>query len=429
MRFPAALLLSGMLVVPALHAENVKISGYITRVASRSDFDVNGLRVRCDSRTSSGLVIGGTMSGKPGCPQTAPYVGERARVEGSFRKSDRSIAATTIAFVHEASSEVSGSAVIDGLPRSGPSTSAKSSLLVRADGYRILITGKTLVVWVSPLHSFGDVRAGDWISYKGQQRADGIVVAEKVWLEPLAVDIREQNFRARRNFDPSKVPASAKQSAVSRHFLGVNPKRLPPYNDPQMQARVHNIGEKLIPAWQRALPDSDPAKIHFRFQVIRIKKFYAPLALASGVILVPQQVVSRMQNDAQLAAVLADNIATVLERQDYRFLPEKRAKNAGAWAADAAGIFVPGAGLLAPALCYGGGAAMDIKAEDQSGRVALGLLHDAGYDIDQAPMAWWLLSSDTPEPISKIPPPHRAAYLYRILGECWNNPGAVADRH
>ena len=55
------------------------------------------------------------------------------------------------------------------------------------------------------------------------------------------------------------------------------------------------VGEKLIPAFQRDLPDSDPAKIHFRFQLVDSKKLHAALAAPNGIILIPHQVVERME--------------------------------------------------------------------------------------------------------------------------------------
>jgi hypothetical protein len=61
------------------------------------------------------------------------------------------------------------------------------------------------------------------------------------------------------------------------------------------------------------------------------------------------------------------------------------------------------------------------KEQHQSGRVSLGLLKNAGYDIDQAPVAWWLLASRKPRPVSEIAIPDRATYLYRTLGEVWHN--------
>ena len=48
------------------------------------------------------------------------------------------------------------------------------------------------------------------------------------------------------------------------------------------------------------------------------------ITLPSGVIAVPYQVVERMQNDDQLATVLADNIAENLEKDSVRMVPVNR---------------------------------------------------------------------------------------------------------
>lgn len=61
------------------------------------------------------------------------------------------------------------------------------------------------------------------------------------------------------------------------------------------------------------------------------------------------------------------------------------------------------------------------NAEDQSGRVSLGFLHDAGYDINQAPITWWLLATDTAQKLASTPLPPRAANLYKSIGSTWHN--------
>jgi hypothetical protein len=415
----------------AQDAETPTIDGFVTRAASASSFDVNGFRILCGQQT---LVAFATTAGKHetdwdsarGCPRNAPYVGEHARIFGLVISKLHAIQAGQIQFLPPHAGSVAGSAVIDAV-RARASTGARpESLLVRADGYWIEITGKSKIDWISPLHAFADVKPGDWIKYKGEQNSRGVVGSTSAMLARLVIAKSEKEMRKRYSYDPSAVPASAKQSAFSRSFVGINPKKFPPYHDPAMEARIDEIGARIIPAYLRDLPDSDPAKIHFRFQLIDTKSFRDALALPSGVILVPRQVVERLQNDSQVAAVLADNIAAVLERQAFRDRAAANALRAGAMGADAAGILVPGAGLLAPVFCHGGGGELRIRAEDQSGRVALGFLHDAGYDIDQAPVAWWLLASKKPKPMSKITMPRRAAYLYRILGECWNDPGSAA---
>jgi predicted Zn-dependent protease len=267
------------------------------------------------------------------------------------------------------------------------------------------------------------VKAGDWIEYKGRRNSNGTVAAASVKLSPDVVSKGEGKLRAKNDFDPSVVPSSARQSTTSMAFIGINPKRFPPYDDPAMQARVTSIGEKLIPDYQRGLPDSDPAKIKFRFQLIDTKMFRDALTLPSGVILVPHQVVERMQNDSQLATVLADNIACALEKQTYRMQPANRAATGAFWG----GALVPFAGPVISVGAMASAHDLLVKTEQQSGRVALRLMHDAGYDIDQAPLAWWLLAPKNPKPLLEIQLPDRAAYLYRILVESWHNPAASAQ--
>lgn len=114
----------------------------------------------------------------------------------------------------------------------------------------------------------------------------------------------------------------------------------------------------------------------------------------------------------------ADRIAAVLEKEEYRLQPANRT----ALAALYGGMILPFAG---PALQVGGLALASqtiAEAEHQCERVGVGLLHDAGYDIDQAPLAWWLLAKKKPSPLSEIPISDRASYVYRMLGESWSNP-------
>lgn len=419
MKFPAALLLSGMLVIPALHAEIKALSGYVTRVSSSSDFDVNGIRIRCDAKTSSGFMTNGKLRGMLGCPTKAPYLGEPARVEGSVVKSDHSVKAESIGFAPNLPGRVSGSAVIDRRPRSPSSIKTAGDLLVRADGYRILITGRAFVVWDPPMNSFKDVKAGDWIYYLGRQQDDGTVVAEKARFTPIVVRRSEEKFRQKSEFDPSKVSPSARQNILHEAFLGVNYKKIPPATDAVLQARIEAIGDKLIPKFERSMPDGDPAKIDFRFQLTADPTQREVAALPSGIILVPRKAAERMQNDSQLAALLAGGIASALERGPYRMRGAVRTTAVAAYAYDP--IYGPGATAVARALARH-------KQAEQSGRVALGLMQDAGYDVEQAPVAWWLLASKRPKPLSEVPLPRHAAYLYKILGECWNNPAAVAAR-
>jgi hypothetical protein len=59
-------------------------------------------------------------------------------------------------------------------------------------------------------------------------------------------------------------------------------------------------------------------------------------------------------------------------------------------------------------------------SSSKAGRVSLDFLHDAGYDLAQAPMAWWLLGPKSPKPIEEVTMPPRATALYFALGTTWH---------
>jgi hypothetical protein len=426
----------GILAFPAACTrgqEPPKITGYVTRVASASDFDANGIRVLCGAETLSLKEVSPNVDDTTnGCPRTPPYIGEVVTVYGSMKKKKHAVDATQIVFSLPIRAGVPGSAVIEALKEPASAGPQPAGCLVRADGYWIRIDAKTELKFTSPLHSLADVKPGNWMEYKGVLGPDGVITAAAVKIGPNIVSKGEEKLRAKNEFDPSAVPADTRQNSVERALVGgYDPKKFPPYINPEMQARVNAIGEKLIPAFQRELPDSDPAKIHFRFQLIDTRMFRDAGTLPNGIILIPHQVVERMQNDSQLATVLADNIACALERQQYRSQAALRwaaAATLGEWAS----LPIGGPAILAGEAVTVGGmeTSSDIAARnlEQSGRVSLELLNDAGYDIDQAPMAWWLLDPKGPKPVAEVAMPPRAAYLYWVLGETWHNPAANAPQ-
>jgi len=419
-------LLAGCAVVSPAQDES-SLAGYVTRAASGSDFDINGHRVVCDGKTRTKLESGhGAKRSALGCPTEPPFIGEPLIAYGAMFNGSHSIHAHFIESRRPGNPQTAGSAVIDAAPAQIVTEAQPSGFCLRADGYRICIDTNTKIEGDPPLRSLAELRAGSWIKYKGKMGATGLVIASSLEIGANVIANREQNLRADNEYDPAAVPADARQNYLKVAFRGgYDPKKFPPFEDAAMQARVEQIGSSLIPPYQRSLPDSDPAKIHFRFQVVDNKHFCGfmtcdTLTLPSGIVLVPHQVVERTQNDSQLAAVLADSIARALEKQQFRAEGERLA----ATATTLAGLFVPyaGSGMIA------GGSIAErrilTRAVEQSGRVSLALLRDAGYDLNQAPMVWWLLASETPQPLTEIEMPDRAGYLYRILGEAWNCPAA-----
>jgi hypothetical protein len=390
------------------------LDGYVTSVTSITDFAVDGIRVSCVAKTRYRTAGGPTGTEIPWT--TGPYIGQPLKLFGKMDHKAHTLIAKEIVLQYESNSAKAGSGMIDRVLFAD--NSHRNQIVVRADGYPILINGKTNISFTPPLGSLSDVTTNVWIEFKGEHQPGGLIVAAHAVFTKNAVGGAEGKLRRKNEYDPAKVDAKDKQGAVSKALLGTNVKRILPYDDPIMQARIDRIGASLVPDYQRALPATDPTKINFRFQLID-EPWRVTYDLPSGIVLVPIHMVDRMQNDAQVAAILADSIASGLEKRDYRDQPAMYAMEAAGWATQAGGFFVPGlglAGLGGNTIAY---STMERHNQEQSGRVSLGLLQDAKYDIYQAPLAWWILASKKSKDLSEIDIPERARYLYEILGTTW----------
>ena len=387
--------------------------GYVTRATSLADFDVNGFHVIRGKKT---IFLTETAPHTGTTTKTAPYVGQAVTVYGELKKKGHQVIAENVLFRSVDKSTLSGFALVDRIVSPAGPAADPLRLLLRADGYLILINATTKISFESPLTSLHDINANVWLKYHGVTQADGFILADAAVFSPSTVTDSEAKLLEKNNYDPAAVDPDAKQDLARELFLGIDPKMIPPYKDAAMQARIDRIGTSLIPAYQRSLPDSDKRKIPFKFQLIAAK-WKDALTLPNGIILIPHQVIERLQNDSQIATLLADNMATAIEKQTYRISPAAHEMLAANLASTAAGIFVPGVGVAT------GVRAKSIHDDllNQSGRVSLGLLHDAGYDITQAPVAWWLLAHNSPGDLSSVHIPPRAANLYKSLGTTWHN--------
>jgi uncharacterized protein DUF5666 len=393
------------------------VEGYVTAVASPAEFKVDGTTVRCVVSTRLNSVSDeGSSSGR--CPVL--WIGQRVVVRGQKDKSG-AVMAAAVGPEAPAEREVRGSAVIDRIVEPADA----SGIMVSADGYTILIPSSVHPMFKEPLTTPTPISTNLWLNYSGTQRTDGIVVAKAVVLSANILKRRERKANEKREFDPAAVSEKDRQSGFSKGFKGVDPKRFPAVHDEAMQQRVDGIARKLIPTFQRDLPANDASKINFRFQIVDAPKYHDALTLPNGIILVPRHIVAQLTDDSQLATVIADNIACALEKQDLRLIPARRGETAGSAALLAAGAVVPGLGFASLLETTSTEAAVRRLSEEQSGRVSLVLLRQAGFNIDEAPRTWWLLSSKN-KPLDRVAMPFRAKYLYGILGTTWNVPQPAA---
>jgi predicted Zn-dependent protease len=172
----------------------------------------------------------------------------------------------------------------------------------------------------------------------------------------------------------------------------------------------------VVPAYQKQLPVDNPTKIKFAFYVVDEPHYRFALSCNLGVILVPRQVIMRLKNDDQLAAVLADGVAFNLQRQSYQVNRECLVLYGTALAADASLFLFPEVFPVAIAGEIVAEKKILLQMEEQRGRIALSLLADAGYDPWQAPEAWKLLEpKKLPDDLSTLKFPSRSEYQLGIL--------------
>jgi hypothetical protein len=391
------------------------ITGYITRAASLSDFDVQGLAVVSTPKTKFAQSSGTDVYAARSTGGNA-YLGEQVSIFGKIDRKKHRIQATEVIFLRPEPRTLSGLALVDQVLKAYQPGEA----VLRADGYVIRINASTKTGFAAPMSALADVKPGTWLAYSGTLDSGGFLTADNVAFQPNTVSNSEAAMIGFNNYDTSAVPDDAKQNPFQKYLIGLDPKKIPPYHDNAMQARIDRIGKSLIPAFQQSLPSTDPRKIHFQFQLIDGAKWKDALTLPSGIILVPHQIVERLPDDSQLAAVVADNVATALEKQSYRLRPAQTTLAIVNLATSAGGFFVPGLGLTSVATGVSGHK-IQTDLLNQSGRVSLGLLHDAGYDINQAPVAWWMLASKPGKSLAETTIPSRAINLYQTIGLIWKN--------
>jgi hypothetical protein len=181
------------------------------------------------------------------------------------------------------------------------------------------------------------------------------------------------------------------------------------------------VGGKVIPAYQKTLPETDRTRINFRFYVVDAPNLRVPWPLPSGIILVPVESMERMQNDSQLAALLADRVACLIEQQPVP-LPATNGQIAWNIGLDTGIALVPFAALAyEPYAIHGLVSAIEQAHlnERQRERVGLSLMHDAGFDLLEAPKAEWIMRQKKPRDLADTTPPESALYMYGLLGSTW----------
>src|SRR5262249_44084594 len=164
-----------------------------------------------------------------------------------------------------------------------------------------------------PLFSLAEITSGMMMTYEGQRDIEtGRILAERV--EFSRNDFEKGEERLWKSLKVKVKPSDAlgfkpaSISSVGKFKLLAND---------EVQEYVTKLGQTLIPDYLKAIPDSDPAKLNFRFFVI-IKKDPNAFALPNGIFLIHSGMFDVVENEAQLAAVIGHEIAHATQEHQWR---------------------------------------------------------------------------------------------------------------
>jgi hypothetical protein len=196
------------------------LDGYVTSVTSKTDFAVDGIRVSCVAKTRYRTASGPTGTEIPWT--TGPYIGQPLKLFGKMDHKAHTPIAKEIALQYESNSAKAGSGVIDRILSAD--NSHRNQIVVRADGYPILINGKTNISFTPPLVSLSDVTTNVWIEFKGEHQPGGLIVAAHAvftknavggaeGFNPVTAYLLQKIYCARGGFTP----------AVDHHLFTAHP--------------------------------------------------------------------------------------------------------------------------------------------------------------------------------------------------------------
>ena len=285
-------------------------------------------------------------------------------------------------------------------------------------------------------------QANTWVVYQGGAPLNnGQTPLKSVRLWPNEVNEDEKNYLAgltpaiRDSDDAGRVPG-----AVGFQGEG-SPKSVEILADENAQKFVTTLGSSLIPEYQRTLPELDKTKVPFHFYVVRgerparvdemttvdgigawsQKRLDAgAVAFPNGVILVPDYMLAKIGNEAQLAAILSDLITTVLQKQGY--IGRGARTDMGPWS-DFANFANSGSGnspLYDPSDFF------PLIRNEQTLRIGIRQMYLAGYDIREAPTVWAAAAGEPTNPFTKtkrrpVPIPWYTSYSFDYINRFYSD--------
>ena len=160
------------------------VKGYVTRISSPTTLDLSDRHIVITPQTRR---VGKAADPSMAC--SAVTIGDFLSITGTLDIQHDTVIAQKISVRKWTDRQVKGFAVIDKVVATSPEQ------IVRADGYRILLTAKTTLTFNYPVKTLADVTTNVWINYSGTLRNDGVLITDSAVFTPNTVSDGERKFR------------------------------------------------------------------------------------------------------------------------------------------------------------------------------------------------------------------------------------------
>ena len=294
-------------------------------------------------------------------------VGMEARITGELDSAAGILEAREVSVLTalEPEAAVEGSAVVE------ERRQGSDQIVLLADGRRLLISNS---IRLSPpdlknleaLPQLDEIEPGMFVHYRGRLTPDGATRVEELaaWRNHL----EEKEKELYEQYQPDMLlPARA---GAGPAVLRIDKNRYPVVKNTELQLFADRLGTRLLPAFWR---DPEAARRHgynFWFMVVVHDRPQAS-AFPSGVVVIHTGLLRLAENEAQLAFVLAHEIAHVTQEHAWReYLYHRRKLLFLRWSTAGLGYAVESA--------IRRGYRRDL--EEQADRLALAYMSRAGYD-------------------------------------------------
>ena len=388
-----------------------KIHGYVTAINSPTSFDIEDYRITRDAAFK--------LEFENPSPDLSfkiedVRVGTELEIRGIYNDVTSELQANSIKVDMEQFRKLKDTAILDRPPVGVQSVNGSWRGIFFVNGQRIQVTPETKVLFkltnlekkltksankkppanesetednFRPLFSLAEITLGMMMTYEGRRDIEtGRILAERV--EFSRNDFEKGEARLWKSLKVKVKPGDALGFKLAELSISrVGKYKLVP-ND-AVQEYVTNLGQSLIPEYLKAIPDSDPAKLNFRFFVVMNKEPNAS-ALPNGILLIHSSMFDVVENEAQLAAVIGHEIAHATQEHTWRQMSyHKNIKMALGIASAVASAY--GATNLANIANMVGSAIRNgyqRSLENQADRIGLEYMVRAGYDPREAPRFW-----------------------------------------